>query len=112
MDIDDLLVHAINNDPLKIQDAVNQLMVQKAGEMVAQRRDEMASDMFGGVPQQAEVEQSEVDTEESSEIESEDNGQEETFTDDDIDEFLNQNLEDLLQDLDNIEAENDQENSQ
>lgn len=108
MDTDDLLIHAINNDPLKIQDAVNHLMVQKAGEMIAQARDEMAQSVFGGIPQEQEVDQQEMETEDSSE----DVGQEETYTDDDIDDFLNQNLEDLLQDLDNIEAENDQENSQ
>jgi hypothetical protein len=105
MDIDDLLLHTINNDPLKIQDAVNQLMAQKAGEMVVQRRDEMAQSVFGGLPQQEVDDQSEAGTE--SEEDSE-----ETFSDEDIDDFLDQNLEDLLQDLDNIEAENDTEDSQ
>lgn len=109
MDIDDLIVNAIEKDPLKIQDAVNHLMVQKAGELVAQRREEMAQTVFGGLPQdeyQQEDDTPEDATDNQDAVEVDD---QDTFSDDDIEEFLDQNLDDILQDLDNIEAEDDQE---
>ena len=85
-------------------------MVQKAAELVVQRREEMAQSLFGGLPDEQLDDQPEEQASQDDE-QAEDDSQE-TFSDDDIEEFLDQNLDDLLQDLDNIEAENDQEDSQ
>lgn len=115
MDIDDVIISAMEKDPLKIQDAVNDLMVQKAAELVAQRREEMSQSIFGGIPQddvEQEVDQTEDNPEDVQAYDAEqqeDGNQEDTFSDDDIEEFLDQNLDDLLQDLDNIEAENEED---
>jgi len=84
----DLINHAIDNNPTKMGDVFNSLVMQKVADAVATRKQELAQSMFDSAEEDDSVESDEEDQQdaEGDEVADEDNEQQDDENEDDHDE--------------------------
>lgn len=106
--ISDIINFASQQNPLEVKNAVDALMIDKIHAAIADKKIEVAKQMFGGEEPE---EQDEVEFDED-EAEQQEDGSEEDVEDSDDDDFMDisdDELEELLNDLENLDLDADLE---
>lgn len=101
--ISDIVNFASQQNPLEVKNAVDALMIDKIHAAIADKKIEVAKQMFGG------EDEPEVDDFEEDEIEQEEDESEEDVedSDDDFMDISDDELEQLLNDLEDLDLEDD-----